>query len=275
MIASKTNVSPLSTVTATPENPLQDINVITDGDYSSVWSSTLTDSVTIMFEFATPQQIDYIAIGGSNISKKDRITIKSLDTSQDELLYSSDGFQLYSSDGFELSALYSNSIDDDLLSINESRVLMYRPKILDSRQIEITVYGTGQIAISDIAMGLEYEIPRGEQSGYNRPWSVPNIEPRSGFSLDKSPISLSYESRSLSCTLTIPNNIMANFEEYYEFISFAASNTFYILEDDDKYHSYACFNAVPDMTKAHPSTRDLGVSSLRFNVYSKSNEALL
>jgi len=38
MIASKTNVSPLATLTVSPESALQDITVITDGDYSSVYS---------------------------------------------------------------------------------------------------------------------------------------------------------------------------------------------------------------------------------------------
>ncbi len=275
MIASKTNVSPLATLTVTPDSSLQDISVITDGDYSSVWSDSLTDSVTITFAFDDPQDIDYIAIGGSNISKKNRITIRSEDTSQNTFLFSSEGLALYSSDGFRLNAQYSNSIDDDTLELDESRVIMYRPKITNSQLIEITIYGTGQIAIADIAMGLEYVIPRGEQAGYNRAWSVPNIAPRSVVGLDKSPISLSYEARALQCTLSIPNNIMDDFDEYYEFVKFASSNTFYILEDENKFHAYACFNAIPGMTQAHQSTRKLGISTLTFNAYAKSNEAIL
>ena len=275
MIASKTNVSPLATLTVTPESALQDISVITDGDYSSVYSDTLTVSTSIKFVFANPQKIDYIAIGGSNISKKDRITIRSVDTSQPVDLFSLEGDALFSSDGFRMTALYDNSIDDSGLGINESRVIMYRPLIVGAREIEITIYGSGQLSIADIAMGEEYEIPRGEQSGYNRPWSVPNIEARSAVGLDNSPISLSYQSRALSCTLSVPNNIMADYDGWYEFISFASNNTFYILEDEDKFHSYACFNAVPDMTKAHPSTRALGQSVIKFNAFAKSNEALL
>lgn len=275
MIASKTNVSPLATLTVSPESALQDITVITDGDYSAVYSDTLTTSTTITFDFDNPQKIDYIAIGGSNISKKDRVTIRSLDTSQNVFLFSSEGSAIFSSDGLRMNAQYDNSIDDSNLGLDESRVLMYRPLIENSRQIEITVYGTGQLSIADIAMGEEYEIPRGEQSGYSRPWTIPNIEARSAVGLDNSPISLSYQSRALSCTLSIPNNIMSDFDGWYQFISFAANNTFYILEDDDKFHSYACFNAIPDMTKAHPQTRSLGQSMVKFNVFAKSNEALL
>lgn len=275
MIASKTNVSPIATLTVTPESALQDINVITDGDYSSVYTDALVTSTSIKFTFPTPQKIDYIAIGGSNISKKDRITITSLDTSQNVFLFSSNGSALYSSNGSRLNAQYSNSIDDSLLGINESRVIMYRPLIENSQEIEITIYGSGELSIADIAMGEEYEIPRGEQAGYNRPWSVPNIEVRSAVGLNNSPISLSYQSRALACTLSVPNNIMADFDGWYEFISFASGNTFYILEDDDKFHSYACFNAVTDMTKAHPQTRDLGQSVIKFNAFAKSNEAFL
>tara|TARA_R110002074_G_scaffold180819_1_gene345096 strand:- start:448 stop:1275 length:828 start_codon:yes stop_codon:yes gene_type:complete len=275
MIASKTNVSPLATLTVSPESALQDINVITDGDYSAVYSDTLTTSTTITFNFANPQKIDYIAIGGSNVSKKDRVTIRSLDTSQNVFLFSSDSSAIFSSDSFRMNAQYDNSINDSNLALDESRVLMYRPLIENSSQIEITVYGTGQLSIADIAMGEEYEIPRGEQSGYNRPWSIPNIEARSAVGLDNSPISLSYQSRALSCTLSIPNNVMSDFDGWYEFIKFAANNTFYILEDNDKFHSYACFNAIPDMTKAHSQTRSLGNSMVKFNVFAKSNEALL
>jgi hypothetical protein len=67
---------------------------------------------------------------------------------------------------------------------------------------------------------------------------------------------------------------MADFDGWYEFIHFAANNTFYILEDENKFHSYAGFNAVPAMTGAHSQTRSLGVSAITFSAFAKSTEAL-
>ena len=151
---------------------------------------------------------------------------------------------------------------------------MYRVDGVNVRRVTITIKGGGKISIAEIAMGEYYEIPRGEQAGYRRPWTVPNIEARSSVGLDNSPVNLSYESRSLKCTLTVPNNFMRDFDGWYNFINFAANNTFYILEDLDKFHSYAGFNAVPAMTAAHSQTRSLGVSAITFNAFAKSTEAL-
>ena len=67
---------------------------------------------------------------------------------------------------------------------------------------------------------------------------------------------------------------MSDFDGWYRFIKFAATNTFYILEDDDKTHSYAGFNAVPAMTKSNSKTRKLGSSTIRFNAHAKASEAL-
>jgi len=160
------------------------------------------------------------------------------------------------------------------LNSSESEVMMYKIDATNIRHVSVAVTGGGNISIAEIAVGEYYEIPRGEQGGYMRPWSVPNIKSRSSVGLDNSPINLSYESRSLNCSLSVPNNIMADFDGWYEFIKFAAGNTFYLLEDNNKFHSYAGFNAVPSMTGAHSQTRSLGVSSIKFKAFAKSTEAL-
>lgn len=271
MIAAISNVAPQATLTATPDTSLQEISVITDGDFSSVYTDSLSGEVNIEFTFLTPMNIGYIAIGGSNIAKKDSITMTAT-TSSD--LYGSEGLQLTGSDGLSLVAGLAGVFDDSQLGLNESPVIMYKVDFEGVTSIIINVKGGGQISIAEIAMGDYYEIPRGEQSGFKRPWSVPNIQARSSVGLDNAPVNLSYESRSLSCTLNVPNNIMVDFDGWYKFINYAANNTFYILEDEDKFHSYACFNAVPNMTSAHSKTRSLGVSSIKFNAFAKSTEAL-
>jgi hypothetical protein len=267
MIVSKTDIAAQATLTLTPTSDIQDPIVITNGDYSAVYTDALDTSLKIQFDFASPQKIGYIALSG-NFSSKDRIVIKSVDTTQEVYLFSSDGFALYSSDGFRLLARYENSIDDSNLGLNESRVMMYQVDIADSSQIEIEVFGTGQITISQIAMGEYYEVPRGEQGGYRYPWTIPNIQGRTATSLNKSPIALAYEATTIETSISIPNNIKADFPEYKEFVDFAISNTFYVLDDADKFHSYAGFNFRPAQSTAHPLTRQLLSSTYTYNAYS-------
>ena len=274
MIASITNIANTATITATPESALQDINIVTDGDYSSVYVDTLAGQITIEMIFAENTNIGYIALGGTNIAKKDSIKITSSNAVEPIYWQTVSSEQLVSTDPFDLTVSLGGTVDDNDLGFIESSVMMYKVDIVDARRITIVVKGTGKISIAEIALGDYYEIPRGEQAGYARPWTVPNIKARSSVGLDNSPVNLSYESRSLSCTLSVPNSIMRDFDGWYNFINFAANNTFYILEDLDKFHSYAGFNAVPTMTRAHSQTRSLGVSAITFNAFAKSTEAL-
>lgn len=274
MIASISNVAKQATVTVDPASALQDINVVTDGDFSSVFVDTLAGKTTIKFVFAEPQSIGYIAIGGSNISTKDSILVSASTTVEPVFWQTIHGEQVVSTDPFDITLGIEGTFDDSSLGLNQSCVMMYKTDFEDALSVIIEVSGGGQLSIAEIAMGEYYEIPRGEQAGYNRPWTVPNIKARSSVGLNNSPVNLSYESRSLSCTLSVPNNVMRDFDGWYSFINYAANNTFYILEDLDRFHSYAGFNAVPAMTSAHAQTRSLGVSSIKFNAFAKSTEAL-
>ncbi len=275
MIVSTTDVSNIATLTLTPTSDLQDPSIITNGDYSQVYNDALQGSLKILFEFDTPQKIGYIALSG-NFSTKDRITIKSSDSSEPIYLQSSDGFNMYSSDSFRMRALHDNTIDDSILQHNESRVMMYKVDIGDSRFVEIEIFGSGSIIISQIAMGDYYTIPNGgEQSGYTYPWSVPNKRSRTGTSLNSSPVAMVYESRPIQTTLSVPTNIKRDYTKWYEFIDFAVNNTFYVLDDTDKFHAYAGFNAEPAMAGAHAQTRELVTSSIKFNAYAKSSGIFL
>lgn len=274
MIVSKSNFAKEAVITATPDSALQEISVVTDGDYSSVYTDALADKVVIEFVFPTNRYLGYIALGGTNISKKDSITITTSDAAEPIHWRTSASEQLVSTDPFDLTVSLAGIVDDTDLGLLESNVMMYKIDANNVRRVTITVRGTGQISIAEIAMGAFYEIPRGEQSGYSRPWTVPNIKSRSSTGLNSSPVNLSYEARSLSCTLSVPNNIMRDFAGWFDFINFAANNTFYVLEDLNKFHSYAGFNALPAMTSANSQTRLLGSSSIRFDAFAKSTEAL-
>lgn len=268
MIISTSNVAPTATITDTPESATQDISVITDGDYSSVYTASLSGQLTIKFTFDTPRDINYIALGGTNISRKDRIVISSVNP---VALEDSLGNLLFDSNGDQLFARASGTVDDSLLGLDESRVMVYQTELISTSEIEITIYGQGEIVIAEIAMGSTYEIPRGEQSGYNRAWAVPNIKARSATGLDGAPVNFVYEASMQVCTLTVPNNIMSDYDSgWYNMLKFTSRNTFYVLEDANKFHSYAGFAISGMQTKAHPKTRLLGASQFTFNAFSNT-----
>ena len=246
MILSKTNVAPLATITDNPPSTTQDINVITDGDYSSVYTAALSLGITeTTFNFSTPQNIGYIAAAG-NISQKTRVSVNA------------------TVDGNFVGVLDKN------LAYSDSQVMVFKVDLTGVTSIFFRVHGSGQLAITEIAMGEYYTVPNGgEQSGYKRPWTIPNRETRTAKSLNASPIATLYQGRSIKSRLTIPNKLMANYSDYYDFLNFATTSTFYILEDDDFLHSCAGFNIKPLETKAHGSTRLLGVSGFNFDAYSK------
>ena len=249
MIVSKSNCAKDAVITVTPASDGQDIEVVTDNDYSSAFTQQLSGSnIEVLFTFSTPRKLDYIAIGGSNALRIGDIKLE-----------------------------VNSAIEPWEYTINktgDSQVIMKCRETREVSSVKVTFIGNGSLLVSEIAMGEGYEIPQGEQSGYARPWTVPNIKSRGAVSLNGSPISLTYESRVLACTLTVPNNVMEDFSNWYEFINFAAKNTFYVCEDYDLLHSYAGFNLMPDMTKAHSSTRKLGVSTVKFNAYAKSTEGI-
>lgn len=246
MILSKTNVAPLATLTDSPASTTQDINVITDGDYSSVYTTAMSPNFNnFYFAFSVPQTIGYLAIAG-NVSQKNNIQIRA-----------------------NISGTTTTVVNNNL-SYNDSQVMVFKLDLTNVSAVEVTIFGTGNLALIEIAMGEYYTVPNGgEQSGYKRPWTIPNRETRTAKSLNASPVATLYQGRSIKSRLTIPNKLMANYSDYYDFLDFATTSTFYILEDDDPLHSCAGFNIKPLETKAHGSTRLLGVSGFNFDAYSK------
>ena len=267
MIVSAQNIAGMATISSTTTSSTVPPSVLTDGDFSTAYAISMPGSVTFTFKFSAEQTIGYIAISGSNAAQKGSISIDLLSaiTLADRTpVTDKDGAQLY----------HQSRAISATLGRSESNVLMFDTGNAKAKEVRITISGgTSQLHISDIAMGKSYEIPRGEQGGYSRPWTVPNIKSRSSAGLDGSPINMSYEAAELKGTLTVKDNLMADFAGWYEFIRFAASNVFYILEDDDPTHAYACWNGSPSMTKADATTRLIGSSSIKFSAFAKSTEA--
>lgn len=245
MIIAKSDVLTNSTIAVTPASSSIDPVVMVGGDFSGIYSDALT-STEIEFTFVTAQNIQYVAIGGSNVAQKTDVTIET-----------SAGLFNYDAD----------------LSRNESNVLFYTAQSNDHSAVTtltITITGSGQLQIADIAAGESIEIEQNVQSGYARSWSVPNKKVRSTANLIGAPIATTYEARDDNSTLTVSRYIMEEYaDHWYQMLEFACCNTFYIREDDDAKHSYACFNAQPKRITADSQSPLLGGASITYNTYSK------
>jgi hypothetical protein len=251
----------------TPVLAGQDKDVIKNQDFSQVYigpANTATTTLSINFSGSADAFASYIAISGSNITQKSSVEVKL------------DGATVYSKN-------YT------LAPIDESRTIVIPTNNFNPVSIiQITIQapaGDDGLVIGNISCGRFYQVPNGgEQAGYARAWSVPNIKTRNATNLQNMPVSFSYQSRPMSLMLSIPNNLMADYEalsfvesdsSYYYMLQYITKNNFYILEDDNPEHSYVCFNAMAMPTKAHSSTRSLGVSSFKFNAFSKMNDVFL
>lgn len=248
MIISKSNVSHLANIIVSPDSATQDVKVMTDGDFSSTYIDALQDETVITFNFAEPQNIEYVAFGGSNVSQKDSVKIETS------------------------SGLFC--VDESLSSV-DAETLFFTKQLGEHyavTTVTITVKGSGQLAITEIAMGQIYVVPHGgEQAGYNRAWTVPNLKVRSATNLNGAPINATRESATISCTLSVKNYVMADYDKDWKpMLNFVNNNTFYVREDDVPSHSYAGFNVTNASTKAHSSTRLLGDLSMTFNANAKS-----
>ena len=72
--------------------------------------------------------------------------------------------------------------------------------------------------------------------------------------------------------IKVPSNLMTDIDEWYDFIKFSATNTFYVGEETSAFNSYAAFNCKPAETKQHSQTDRIGVSSIKFDALAKVSE---
>jgi hypothetical protein len=265
MIVTNSNYSKDASVSVSPSSSGQSVDVIKSDDFSSFYiGNANVSTTTVTLSFTGTAFASYVAIGGSNITQKSSLEVEV------------DGTTVYSKD-------YT------LAPVDESRTIVINTGVFDPVSIiTITIQAPSNdsgLMISNISCGSFYQVPNGgEQAGYSRAWSVPNIKTRNATNLQNMPVSFTYQSRPMSLMLSIPNNLMSDYEadsfleadaSYYYMLQFVTKNNFYILEDDNPEHSYVCFNAMAMPTKAHSSTRSLGVSSFKFNAFSKTNDVFL
>ena len=245
LVASRNNFAIGSLVSASQESDAEPPAVIASPDFSSCYRSAVDGSITFTFSIAQQRKYGYVAIGGSNVAKFEAIDIV--------LGGARFGYQL---------------------NKNENSTLFFRipehEQGLGSPTVTIKIYGSGDLFISNVAFGDVHEIEYGLPAGYKKPWTVPNAQSRSATNLQYAPISLTYESRPIAITLSLPNIKLWQAGSFYDFVNFATTaGVFYISEDENITHSYACFNAEFNPVETHSQSPMLGNSSIKFNAYAK------
>jgi hypothetical protein len=243
IILSKSNVAPLATITDSDTSPTQDVAVIADGDFSSTYTKPLSGSTAFYFNYSVTQTVRYVAVFG-NISQKVTLRIR-------------------------IDGVTAKNITP--MGTNDSQVMFV---LLDADTpadlVEVSVFGSGSISVVEIAMGEVYTVPHGgEQAGFKYPWSIPNRQTRSARSLSNSPVAITYDSKKISCTLSVPDRYKTD-SAWYEFLDFSSLNTFYMRGNSD-FEACACFNPMQREDGAHNATRELLVSGLTFDTFSKGD----
>ena len=131
-----------------------------------------------------------------------------------------------------------------------------------------TLPTTYQMTVSYIAAGKHLTIETGEQSGYRRNWLNRHVTQRTTTNLQVGPVSSLTQKKSLSGTLTLPNEVAAFAEGAWQtFIDFAFDQPFFIKEISSKPESsYICFDPTFN-TNSHSQTTSLDVLKLKFTVF--------
>ena len=167
--------------------------------------------------------------------------------------------------------IYDDALLIDSVVISRNHNLMFTFPLHDFTNLIvkfITVPNNYQMTVSFIAAGEYLSIETGEQSGYSRNWLNRHLTQRTTTNLQVGPVSSLTQKKTLSGTLSLPNELISFAEnDWQDFIDFAFEQPFFIKEQTDKpQSSYICFDPKFD-TNAHSQTRALDVLKLKFTVF--------
>lgn len=125
------------------------------------------------------------------------------------------------------------------------------------------------MVIPYIAAGEAWEVPNnGEEAGYARIWSVPQLKQRTQDNQGM-PTSHVIQSDGIKGGLKISNLLTTDVDDVWmDFQAYALHQGFFIVEDDfNGDRAYYCYNVKPEPVKAHPTTRKLQVASIKFDCW--------
>lgn len=125
------------------------------------------------------------------------------------------------------------------------------------------------IIVPYIAGGAAWEVPnRGEEAGYARIWSSPQLAQRTQTNYGM-PTSQVIETVKIAGALQLSNLSTDDVNTTWSYLQeFALKEGCFIVEDEfygDR--AYYCYNVKPEPVKAHSQTRSLQVASMKFDAW--------
>lgn len=248
------NVEPTSV--STGSNPDYDKASVTDPDFSTFYVSS--NSTTLVFEFGSTSEINYIAVAGLNIEGAKDFTSR-------------------------VSVLDSGAyMATNYVSMNNCILVTFTSRSFSNLRVVIkNPNADTRPRVAFIAGGEAFEVPNGgEVSGYNRQFLNRNVKSKSTLSDIAAPIAFLTKKVSAKGSLSLPNMTIGFSEStWQDFLDFATSNLFFIREQDptptitnlgettNNNSAYLCFDLTANKVSAHGQTRALNNLSASFKVF--------
>lgn len=237
-------------------NPSFDAASITDPDFSTFYSSSDNNFLTV--SFGNVQPITYVALTGLNIQGNKNFT----------------SYCTVLDGGSAIARVYVSS--------NNAIVLSFPERSFSDLKVSI-VNGKGDVPprVSFIAAGNHLQIPNGgESAGYGRQFLNRNRKTVSSLNNLAAPTSYLTTKVVPKGTLKIPN-VTRDFSEteWQTFLDFSDLNYFFIREQDpiptiegimevtSNNSAYLCFEPTGIKATAHAQTRALNNLSISFKVF--------
>lgn len=192
------------------------------------------------------ENLGYIGISGSNIYDN----------------ASAIAFQYWNGSAWVTEVSYQPEWNATVMHVvlNEAeKYRIYITKILSNIAIVVPLVSAGNV----------WEVSNnGEQAGYSRAWSTPQLTQRTQDNLGM-PTSQVIQTTKISGGLTLSNlstddthNVWSPFQYY------ALKSGFFLVEStDEEDHAYYCYNVKPQAVKAHSQTRSLQIASIKFDCW--------
>lgn len=245
MLLTKSNVLLGRTPTVTTGLSSDDVDNITDPDFSANYTGV--SKTTLVIDFGSTSEIDYIAVAGiilaGNGSGTSSVAV---------------------SDG-------GANVATALIKRNHCVVIQFDPQTFSNLRITLS-NPTADLepTISFAAAGVTLTVPNGgEVSGYSRQWLNRPIKTKTVTNSLAAPVASLRQAVALRGSLSLPNMTKAFSEgDYQDFLDFANTDLFFINEDPTiPESSYCCFEITPRPPKAHSQTRALNNLSFNFKVF--------
>lgn len=246
MIITKTNVLLGVIPTITDPGVNQTPANITDPDHSTTYTSGILLGTDFRINFGAVDDVSYVAISGHNATS------------------TGSGASIEVRDG-------ATVIEAEVIQTNNNLIITFTKRDFTDLRVNFSVSPTSHpVTVTYIAAGEYLTVPNnGEQAGYTRAWMARQLTQRVSTNINSAPLALTKRRKPIKMSLSIPDATTTfSRGEWQTFLDFAASQPFFIRENDAiAYSTYICFDPDLNTVDAHASTRALDSIKLNFMAY--------